>query len=320
MARDIRRPSATRAPSPAPQKVPDRGALGGRKPSSTAHPARDAGLVLGQGEVSEATDVDPALPSEPFDVATGGWDAPEKRSAREAYVREQVRLDAARMEELRSAGVTDDFDPDLAPREAERLGAERTARHMVRLFEGWFLGDLPRAQCVERAARWLGGFERSDNVRKVIFELESHPIREVYPLEVMLKLFDVAPAHTTLIRPASFLGSSPAAQQQRIYAGHPVQIPLPKSVRLKSFALIGGARPGYELFPSSKAGQYTLQIDTPGTYGLALLAVQTEQTAGRLTRELPGGLLERVDLTVRRMGKKDASRTSLGDEETRQKA
>jgi hypothetical protein len=37
---------------------------------------------------------------------------------------------------------------------------------------------------------------------------------------------------------------------------------------------------------------------------LALLAVQTEQTAGRLTKELPGGFLERVDVTVRRMGAK----------------
>lgn len=285
--------------------MPERGTLGGRTPPSTARAPHQATSASPQQEEADATNLDPALTREPFDLAAGGWDTPERRAAREAYVREQVRLDAERMDDLRSAGVTDDFDPDLAPREAERLGAERTARHMVRLFEGWFLADLPRELCVERAAQWLGGFERSDNVRKVIFELESHPIRDVYPLEVMLKLFECAPAHTALIRPAAFLGSSPASQQQRIYAGHPVQIPLPKSVRLKSFALLGGARPGYELFPSSKAGQYTLQIDTPGTYRLALLAVQTEQLAGRLARELPGGLLERVDVTVRLMGKKD---------------
>lgn len=271
-------------------------------------------------EEVDTVDVDPVLAPEIQDPSAGGWDAPQKRAAHEAYVREQVRLDAQRMDELRSAGVTDDFDPQLTPREAERRGVERTARHMVRLFEGWFLDDLPREECVERAARWLGGFERSDNVRKVLFELESQPIREVYPLEIMLKLFDVAPAHTTLVRPASFLGSCPALQQRRMYAGHPVQIPLSKSLRLKSFALVGGARPGYELFPSSKAGQYTLQIDTPGTYTVALFAVQTEQTAGRLTRELPGGFLERVDVTVRLMGAKRASDASSIEDESRQKA
>ncbi|MFZ9889733.1 MAG: hypothetical protein ACO3JL_19735 [Myxococcota bacterium] len=249
-----------------------------------------------EGEVLSAA-------ARPDDVA-GGWDTPEQRAAHAAYVHEQVRLDAQRMTELRTAGFVDDFDPDLAPREAERRGPERAARHMVRLIEGWLLDEMPRDRCIERAARWLGDFERSDNVRKVLFELESHPIRDVYPLEVMLRLVDVASAHTTQIRPASLVGGCAALQQQRLYAGHPVQIPVPKSLRLKSFALLGGARPGYEFFPSSKAGHYTLQIDTAGTYTLALLAVQTEQTAGRLTKELPGGFLERVDVTVRRMGAK----------------
>ena len=83
----------------------------------------------------------------------------------------------------------------------------------------------------------------------------------------------------------------------------PHWLPMPPSTRLKSFALLGGERPGYEFFPSKKEGYYTLQIDTPGEWQCALFAVRTERV-GRMDRELPGGVLELFAVHVVEMGRK----------------
>ncbi len=234
-------------------------------------------------------------PSDGFDRA---------REAYDAYLKGNVKQDAERFRELAAVGVVDSFDPELAPEAVESRGHIQSAKHMVRLYDHWTLNDLGREQAIDQAAQWLGGFTRADNVKKVLLELENTPIRDIYPLEVMLRMLDVCPARLEGIEEGSVLGGFPALQDGRVFAGHAVQIPVPPQTRVKAFALLGGERPGYEFFPSPKDGYYTLQIDTPGDWQFALFAVRTE-SLGKIDRELPGGTLERFQVKVAEMGRKD---------------
>jgi hypothetical protein len=225
------------------------------------------------------------------------------REAYEAYVRGNVEKDAERFDELRAGGAIDDFDPEIAPSDAERLGTFKSAAHLVRMYDHWTLNNFSRLESIEQAALWLGGFNRADNVRKVLGELESKPIRDIYPLEVMMELLDKNPAKLPGVEPGSVIGGFPALTDGKVTAGHSIQIPVPDGVRLKAFALLGGERPGYEFHPSKKDGFYTLLVDTPGEYDFALYAVRT-QKLGRMSKELPGGVVERFKVNVSEMTRK----------------
>ncbi len=225
------------------------------------------------------------------------------REAYESYMKSHVKEDAQRFESLRQSGAQDTFDPDATPDAVERQGQIRSAAHMVRLYDHWTLQGVDRAGAIEKAAGWLGGFSRTDNIRKVLTELESKPIRDVYPLEVMLELLEKDPKKLPGVKLGSLLSAAPALQEDRVFAGHGVQLPVPRGVRLKAFALIGGERPGYEFHPTAtKDDQYTLLVDTPGTWEFALLGVQT-QALGKMMKELPGGVIERLKINVKEMGK-----------------
>lgn len=239
-----------------------------------------------------------------FDGHSDGFD--RGREAYEAYLKGNVKQDAERFRQLAAVGVIDTFDPARAPGDVEALGHIQSAKHMVRLYDHWTLNDVGRDEAIERAAEWLSGFHRADNVKKVLLELENTPIRDIYPLEVMLKILERHPERLEGVHEGSVVGDTLAAREDGIFAGHAVQIPVPPNTRLKAFALLGGQRPGYEFFPSPKDGYYTLQVDTPGEWELALFAVRTE-SLGKIDRELPGGVLERFKIRVVEMGRKDAT-------------
>lgn len=226
------------------------------------------------------------------------------REAYENYMRGNVEQDAERFAELRDGGTVDDFDPELTSSDAERLGQFKTAAHMVRMYDHWTLHKVPRGDAIERAATWLSGFSGVNSVRKLLTELESKPIRDIYPLEVMLQVLEKHPFKLPGVRHGSVIGGAAAFHDKKLYAGHSVQIPVPPDTRIKAFALLGGARPGYEFHPSKKEGYYTLLIDTPGDFEFALFAVRT-QAIGKMTKELPGGVVEKLPLSVAEMGRKE---------------
>lgn len=226
------------------------------------------------------------------------------------YLRSNVEKDAERFNELRNRGARDEFDPELDSAGGERLGQFKAAAHLVRMYDHWTLNQIDRDLAIENASTWLAGFQRTDNVRKVLMELESKPIRDVYPLEVMLNLLETHPTKLPGVRPGSVIGNAAPITEGRVFAGHAVQIPVPPDMRLKAFALLGGQRPGYEFHPSKKDGFYTLLIDTPGEYEFALFAVST-QAVGKMTKELPGGTVERFTVLVKEMGRKEPAPQNL---------
>ena len=221
------------------------------------------------------------------------------REAYERWLRGNVSADAARFDELRRRGARDDFDPDRAPPDVEALGAQRASAHVVRLYEMWTLAGVTRDEAIGKAAHFLAGFAGVQNIRRVLAELESKPIRDVYPLEVLIELLRVRPEVLPGVRSGTVVGRAPGP----VIAGVPFVVDVGKDVRVKAFALLGGGRPGYEFHPHKDEGKYTLLIDTPGTWTMAVLAAPLSDL-GRIKRESNEAILELFTVDVGAMGKK----------------
>lgn len=263
-------------------------------------------LEVGAGDESGRATLDGIARSSGFRQGDGFDGQESARLAYETYMRSNIQADAARFETLRQQGTIDTFDPLASPLDVEQRGHFVATSHVVRLFEHWLLETPDRDEVIDKAASWLAGFSHVDMVRKVLTELESKPIRDVYPLEVLLQLLEAYPEKLPGIAWGAVFAAQLALRPgERVYAGHPIQLPAPANLRIKSFALLGGDRPGYEFFPSPRGGRYTLLVDTPGEWSFALLAVRTSKV-GKMERELPGGIVESFRLRVSEMGRKEA--------------
>jgi hypothetical protein len=142
-------------------------------------------------------------------------------------------------------------------------------------------------------------------IKRVLQELESKPIRDVYPLEIVMHLLEHRPDLVPGLKKGAVIANSDElASGRKCFAGHAVQVQVPPDTRLKSFALLGGARPGYEFFPTpGDDHKYTLLIDTPGRWTFALLAAPLV-SLGRIQKEGSDLFLELLQVTVSAMGKK----------------
>lgn len=239
---------------------------------------------------------------------TGGGDGFEggqdQREAYERWMRGRVDADQERIAKLKQRGAKDDFNENRTPVEVEALGTHRAVAHVVRLHETWALAGMSRDAAIGNAAHFLAGFSAVQNIRKVLADLESSPIRDVYPLEVLMKILDERPDLLPGVRGGHVVGNADAlAKGAVVLAGHPVQVQLPRDVRIKSFALLGGGRPGYEFHPHKDEGVFQLLVDTPGRFMFALLAAPLQQL-GRIQRETSEAILEIFSVNVHAMGKK----------------
>ncbi|MDP2341582.1 MAG: hypothetical protein Q8O67_11525 [Deltaproteobacteria bacterium] len=232
-------------------------------------------------------------------------DGQQQREAYERLMKGNVKSDAQRFDELRRKGLKDGFIPESPPAEVERQGVPRLAAHIVRLFDKWTLDGVPRDESVEKMALWLSQLSTPQAIRKVLAELESKPIRDVYPLELLMHLLEHRPELLPNVKKGAVLGNlDDLNSSKKIFAGHSIQLKVPADTRLKSLALLGGVRPGYEFFPTPNTDdRYTLLIDTPGRWTFALLAVPLV-SLGRISKEGTDSILELFQVTVNAMGKK----------------
>ena len=241
-------------------------------------------------------------------------DGQKSREAYESYLKGNVEQDAARFAALREGGAVDKFNPELPPKDVEALGNMNAANHLVRMYDHWMLQGKDRMECISSASTWLSGFEKTGTVKKVLTEMESKPIRDVYPVEVMSRVLDEHPESIPSVKRGSILGNTEHIRGDKpVYAGHKVFVPVPKDMRLKGFALLGGARPGYEFFPSPKrADHYELLVDTPGEWTFALAACPTKALGGgKIMKEADETVLETFTVNVQRMGKKDGDDSAV---------
>ncbi len=110
---------------------------------------------------------------------------------------------------------------------------------------------------------------------------------EIYPLEVVVYLLDACPGLLRRTRYAPiFTGLSGTL---RAAPHRALELKLPEDVRVRSFALVGGPRPGYRFEPARSPGQYRLVLGAVGDFEILVGA-----------RPPDGGtVLERILVEVR---------------------
>lgn len=171
-----------------------------------------------------------------------------------------------------TSNYKDNFDPTLESAQVERLGSIQGAVHMVRLADHWEHQGLDRQQIIEKTAQKLLGFTRQDQIKRTINEMNMAPIKNVYPLEVMLRILNEKPDFWPKVHRGEVLQNrDELVGNRQIIAGHDFRIKYPEDYKIKSFALLGGGEPGYEFTPY-KNGVYRMVIDEAGTWTFALSA------------------------------------------------
>jgi hypothetical protein len=229
----------------------------------------------------------------------------QQREAYERMLKGNVQSDAERLDALRAKGLKDAFNPEASAPDVEKQGMPRLAGHVVRLFDAWTMKGVGHADAVQKMADWMATLSTPQAIRKLLVELESKPIRDVYPLEMLMHLLDRKPELLPGVKKGTVFGNSEdLAEGKKVFAGHATRVVVPPDTRLKSFALLGGGRPGYEFHPTlGDDNAYTLLIDTPGRWKFSVLAVPLV-SLGRIQKEGPDAILEVFDVTVHAMGKK----------------
>jgi hypothetical protein len=229
----------------------------------------------------------------------------QQREAYERLLKGNVKSDQERLAALRAKGLKDGFNPDASAGEVEKQGMPRLAAHVVRRFDALTLKGASHTEAVRDMAAWISQLSSPQQIRKLLTELESKPIRDVYPLELLMHLLEHRPELLPGVKKGCIVGDGEGlAGGKQVFAGHAVRIEVPKDNRLKSFALLGGGRPGYEFHPTpGDDNTYTLLIDTPGRWKFALLAAPLV-SLGRIQKESSEAILEVVTVVVYAMGKK----------------
>jgi len=229
----------------------------------------------------------------------------QQREAYERMLKGNVQSDAVRLDALRAKGLKDAFNPEASAPDVEKQGMPRLAAHVVRLYDAWTLKGVSHDDAVLKMANWMATVSTPQAIRKLLIELESKPIRDVYPLELLMHMLEQRPELLPGVKKGSVLGNSGDLKEgTKVFAGHAVRVQVPPDTRLKSFALLGGGRPGYEFHPTlGDDNAYTLLIDTPGRWKCSVLAVPLV-SLGRIQKEGAEAILEVFDVTVNAMGKK----------------
>jgi hypothetical protein len=260
-----------------------------------------------EGHETAATGTDSVKRSKGGDSGSSdGFDQSQKqREAYERMLKGNVKTDQERLAALRAKGLTDAFNPGATPADVEKQGMPRLAAHVVRLFDAWTLSGVTHAEAVEKMAGWMAELSTPQTIKKLLIELESKPIRDVYPLELLMHMLEHRPELLPHVKKGAVLGNAAdLADGKKVFAGHPTSVQVPPDTRIKSLALLGGGRPGYEFHPTlGNDNTYTLLIDTPGRWKFSLLAVPMV-SLGRIQKEGPEAILEIFEVTVHAMGKK----------------
>ena len=226
----------------------------------------------------------------------------DRREMIEQYLLGHINEDQDMFSKMRAEGQQDFFDPELDAASVESLGL-KAAGHMVRLFDYWRQEGVDRTTTIEKSASLLNGFTNNNKIRQVLREMETNPIRDIYPLEVMLNIAETSPKKLPGVKLGSVIQNLVHIKEAQLAkVGHAFNFEIPSHFRIKSFAILGGHRPGYAFGPCPKEGFFQMQIETPGVWDFAFLAVPTTKV-GKLTREhLNESVLEKFTIDVREVG------------------
>ncbi len=223
-----------------------------------------------------------------------------RRQQIEDYLKGNLREDVAMREKLAYSGMLDKFDPTLEPKTVESFGAIRAADHVIRMYDDWMLSGLDREAVQKKAVDFFAEFESVGNIRKVITELENgKPIRDIYPVEIIQMLLEKRPELIPGVKVEPIFERASPHKEDRLtlVEGQPTTLRLPENLRVKSFGVLNGQRPGYRFEPGKEEGTYQLTVDSPGTYQFQVFAVEVKKLM-QMVREKRGGLLDTLNVQV----------------------
>jgi hypothetical protein len=98
-------------------------------------------------------------------------------------------------------------------------------------------------------------------------------ILDLYPLEVLEHVLESHPGFLVKVGFGTLFARPTIESVLELEAGVPSTLEYPESLKIRGFAVKGGARPGYKLEPGDAEGRYTLTISSPGRYRLLISAV-----------------------------------------------
>lgn len=158
----------------------------------------------------------------------------------------------------------------------------RFAQHAMLLAQHEVDRGVARDDAVKFLAELYLGLGDRGYANKALKEFgPATGILDIYPLEVMDHLLEHVPGFFTKVSRGRFLTSS-RTEGYRAKAGEPIRLEYEPSLRIRGFAVEGGARPGYLLEPIEPPGTYQLVFLTPGDFSILISAISKD---GRLLIE-----------------------------------
>lgn len=105
----------------------------------------------------------------------------------------------------------------------------------------------------------------------------SSGILDIYPLEVVEHVLERYPAFLPKVGFGRLFANVPSYEEETIFTDTrtPVRLEYGTDLKIRSFAVSGGGRPGYLLEPELEEGKYRLHIYTSGKYRLLISAVNS---------------------------------------------
>lgn len=161
------------------------------------------------------------------------------------------------------------------PNEMKRaLGpSARFAQHAMLLAEERLKTGIPRDEAVAfLASLYLGVGDRA-YANKALREFGCGTgIIDLYPLEVMQHLLEHVPGFFSSVTKGHFF-RAPKTGSYKGRTGEPIVLQYPADLRIRGFALKGGAKPGYVFEPIDPPGTYHLTFNTPGRFTVMVSAI-----------------------------------------------
>lgn len=177
-------------------------------------------------------------------------------------------------------------DPSVTPEELRRMGSLIAGRHLMTLLARR-RGDTSRAEVIREVAELLLGMDDGPWARRLLLQMaECGRIVDVYPLEVLAYLVERHPGAVDRAAWGKVVLNKALLEAQTHAVGGLVVLKVPIALRMKAFALEGGASPGYVLAPGPPA-HYLLEVHDAGAFTI-LVRGDVRGTS----------LLDRVHLTV----------------------
>ena len=162
------------------------------------------------------------------------------------------------------------------PKEMKRvLGASvRFAQHAMLLAHIRMLNGNSRTEALSFLADLYQRIEDQPYAEKALRMFGAGTgIIDLYPLELVDHLLEHVPGFLTRTRRQELFGGKVQIQAR---PKEDIILQYNNTLRIRGFAIEGGARPGYRFEPTNPDGYYRLSLDLPGNYNILISAISRD--------------------------------------------